>query len=583
MNEQALRIESKAEKCLTSISHALQNAGITDACYAVRVRVKSEDRLKEKVTRKLREGKADYNLESITDVIGIRLITLFRSEIPIVLEKVLDLIDHQIPLLPHPLEKDSAEELIVYSNQLAQSPFISSIKERLSQRQRELDLRNSDKGYSSLHVVCRISTKLIDCTSIAQSYSLPVEIQIRTVFEDAWGEIDHKYGYLVRTGKDNSEEQSQALTAPHLLVLKEFTEACASYADAIKQMRLPSEPASNRSGKVIAVQSDGDILARFASLKVPDELIKAYRTGRELRESGANHNKREDAHIRYLDAHSYFEELHKNATDQRFGTDEGKRLYLYYIALNSAYCLLSLGTPNSIDRAIQIYNRLAKEYAEYPMVRMRLSQALAKAGRSDEAILMMENVQAEVETKAVICKGMGSWSDSLPESDHNYICKFLPKLLGYAYWAKAVQRTPSEDVRSKLALIRLAIEATLKSTEPDGPAITNNLAFFSVEYLKLEENDEFAQGLRLELPKYEAVLEAAATSEAGSRNLRMLDTLLELYTFNGADDKAMELAKEIGTKIKEGFEQDGAAVQRISQRVIDVLTKYSVIRGNKKP
>ena len=81
LGTKALRIESCAKEAMQTVRGAIANTGIEKACYAVRLRVKPEARLVEKVGRK-RETKPAYTIESITDVIGIRLITLFRRDLP---------------------------------------------------------------------------------------------------------------------------------------------------------------------------------------------------------------------------------------------------------------------------------------------------------------------------------------------------------------------------------------------------------------------------------------------------------------------------------------------------------------------
>lgn len=572
MIEKALRIESKAEKCVAVITQALNNAGITDACYAVRLRVKNEERLTEKVKRKReRDGKPEYQVESITDVIGIRLITLFRSELIAVLEKVMDLIDHKIALLPHPLKKDSLEELIVYSTQSEDSTFITGIKERLARRDQSFNFRHSREGYSSLHVVCRIAPNTIDCSAIGEGYMLPVEIQIRTVFEDAWGEIDHKYGYLARSGKFAADAQSSQLTAPHLLVLKEFTEACASYADVIKQISRPVNKVSIAADKVRSVSADDDVLSRFRQLRVPESYVEAYITGRVHRDAGTEVSlSNVDAAKRYAEAYTYFEDLHKSAEDTDFPEPAGKKLYLYYMALNSAFCLLSIGTPNSLDRAIIMYTRLINEYGGYCMVKMRLSQALAKCGRHGDAIVTMENLLADVEARAALPKQTGKWPDELPKVDFDFISHVLPKVLGYQYWLKAEFRTPMENRDERLTLFKQAYEVTEQAADAKSDVIQNNLAYYAVAYLRLERSDAFAKELLGRLGTYVSVLEKAAATPEGAEDVRQLDTLLEIYEYTN-NSKAKDLARLIGKKLQDGQESDPHIYQRISMRVLNVL------------
>jgi hypothetical protein len=148
---------------------------------------------------------------------------LFRRDLPEILTKVLDIISHDAEIKPNPVKKGSLEEIIVYNNELDSSPFNLLLRETLDQRRVQFETRSSKEGYSSLHIVCRVSQNVARCDDIGPEYQLPIEIQIRTVFEDAWGEIDHKYGYVARSGKELTLAGNKALVGPHLRVLKQPT------------------------------------------------------------------------------------------------------------------------------------------------------------------------------------------------------------------------------------------------------------------------------------------------------------------------------------------------------------------------
>ena len=84
----ALKISTVGEKTLTRVVELVREKKISDKCYAIKFRVKPEAALLEKKRRKLEEGKTEYKIESITDVVGLRLVTLFKCEMPIIYKEI---------------------------------------------------------------------------------------------------------------------------------------------------------------------------------------------------------------------------------------------------------------------------------------------------------------------------------------------------------------------------------------------------------------------------------------------------------------------------------------------------------------
>ncbi|MGE8365970.1 MAG: hypothetical protein ACN6OP_25845 [Pseudomonadales bacterium] len=569
LENKALRIEGRAKEALARVRSAIADTGIEQACYAVRARVKSESRLVEKVGRK-RETKPEYQLESITDVIGIRLVTLFRRDLPEILTKVLDIIEHQVELMPNPVKKASLEEIIVYNNELDSSPFNLMIKETLDQRRVQFAKLSSKEGYSSLHIVCRVGAQVVKCAEIGPEYLLPIEIQIRTVFEDAWGEIDHKYGYVARSGKELTLAGNQALIGPHLRVLKQFTDACAAYADTIKEMSSESTTVSTKAGKILSVESDDDVLRRFEQLGVPQPYIDQYANGRLIREKCASEQlSKQDRALRYLEASQYFSSIAQECDNELQG--EGRKLYWYYVTLNAAFCLLSTNSSESIENAVGIYLDLTEKYPDFPLVKFRLGQAYSKLGRPDDAIRLFEDALGDVEQIAAASKAKQSWDDNLPLPDYTHISTALPKLLGYQYWEKGAYRTDAGDVQQRLTLYRKAYEVTLLAyaLTPDSADLANNLAYYALEYLGLDTNDEFRNTLVDGLERYLPTIETAADSPEADALL--LDTLLQIYIVTAQKESAASLATRIADVLDEAEDIPDMIARSIQGRVLRVM------------
>lgn len=141
--------------------------------HSIRARVKDSQHLIEKIIRKkIKDPKWVVNVENykneITDIIGVRLICLFKKNI------------QEINKYIQKLELEATGKIEVNIRE--------GDDERPYKNIGEIKVRET--GYRSIHYnykVQDIRGKKIIC-----------EIQLRTIFEEAWGEIDHtiRYPYL---------------------------------------------------------------------------------------------------------------------------------------------------------------------------------------------------------------------------------------------------------------------------------------------------------------------------------------------------------------------------------------------------
>jgi len=125
--------------------------------HSIESRVKSVESFREKASRE----KYSKPVEEITDLCGIRVITLFEKEI------------HQI--------SDIIKELF-------------EIDYRRSED--KSDLLAADKmGYKSIHYIAELSADKIARTELESFAGLKFEIQIRSILQHAWAEIEHDRNY----------------------------------------------------------------------------------------------------------------------------------------------------------------------------------------------------------------------------------------------------------------------------------------------------------------------------------------------------------------------------------------------------
>ncbi len=127
--------------------------------HSVRFRVKSAESLQAKLARPDRHY---VHLWDVTDLLGLRVIVYFEDEV----ERAADVLDGKLALaLEHSIDK-----------------------------RRRADA--SSFGYRSVHYVCNVDEKRADAFGLPREARC--EIQVRTMLEHAWAEIEHDLGYKSR-------------------------------------------------------------------------------------------------------------------------------------------------------------------------------------------------------------------------------------------------------------------------------------------------------------------------------------------------------------------------------------------------
>ncbi len=175
--------------------------------HSLRSRVKDPEHLRDKLERKLREAKAKRRpisinagnlFANINDLGGLRIIHLHTGQIEEIDSELRRLFrDHSYKLIEGPIARTWDDESRKYFSKIG----IRTIK--------------SDSLYTSIHYVIRTNT----------STRYTCEIQVRTLMEEVWGEVDHSINYPHRTGSIACQEQ--------ILALARATSACSRLVDAI--------------------------------------------------------------------------------------------------------------------------------------------------------------------------------------------------------------------------------------------------------------------------------------------------------------------------------------------------------------
>lgn len=138
--------------------------------YIVRYRVKDPEHIIDKIIRKAKDGRIitkDTFLDEIDDFVGLRILHLFKNSWEEVYEAVAK-------------EYAAKEQPVAYHRKGDDAAFLERCK--------QLGIQSVEHkaGYRSVHYVAVVPIL---------STTFKCEIQIRTIFEDAWSEIDHLVRY----------------------------------------------------------------------------------------------------------------------------------------------------------------------------------------------------------------------------------------------------------------------------------------------------------------------------------------------------------------------------------------------------
>jgi ppGpp synthetase/RelA/SpoT-type nucleotidyltranferase len=157
VSEQMNTYRLLSEKMKQLLSSILSAEGIVP--HSITSREKDPEKLREKITK---EGEVHYPLlNNISDLAGVRIIAYFPSDV----DKIVPLIEKAFKMDPkHSMDK-----------RLSSDPAIF--------------------GYASVHFVVEFRPDMLKLPEYALFDKMKCEIQVRTILQHAWAEIEHDVVY----------------------------------------------------------------------------------------------------------------------------------------------------------------------------------------------------------------------------------------------------------------------------------------------------------------------------------------------------------------------------------------------------
>lgn len=185
------------------------NTGVPTVVHSLRKRLKDEEHLRDKLRRKSLEGRdinADNLFSEITDLAGLRVLHLHQNQFPKIDAFVRSKVKGRVWRL--------AEKPIAYTWDPESVEFFKSLKIRTKVK---------SSYYTSVHYLISPAND--------EEREIICEVQVRTLFEEAWGEIDHSINYPIPTNSLASLEQ--------LRVLSKLVSTGSRLADSIFKVHSP--------------------------------------------------------------------------------------------------------------------------------------------------------------------------------------------------------------------------------------------------------------------------------------------------------------------------------------------------------
>ena len=157
----------KLDKILDLMTRKFEFLLEANGCNAqIKGRIKSFDALYRKLLQKSQKDSIEHPFEFITDIVGMRIVVPFLEDLT------------------------SVEKMLREHFDVADTKYKS----------RELSIR--EFGYDSIHLIIRLPEEISG--KLKNTASMKIEIQLRTILQDAWAEVEHELIY--KTSIDKVED-----------------------------------------------------------------------------------------------------------------------------------------------------------------------------------------------------------------------------------------------------------------------------------------------------------------------------------------------------------------------------------------
>lgn len=403
---------------------------------------------------------------------------LFQQDILLAVEQIIKMVKHEIPFRDNPIVLGGLIEAIVYTNapqpgdldglprmvvdMLCKAGFAAQTKPP----------ENRKGGYSSVHFVVQVNLGGSGHGSV-----IPVEIQIRDIFEEAWCEIDHTLRYVNdREGEDTDIEEHWRR---HLAVLKTAADGNSQHAALIKQTAIEFLKRRRETGQApsqpIPSESPANLAERLAAEVhgvQKQKVIEAFKAMERARGTA-------DETVRaghFIEAAAAFENVIAGLKAEDASRSAGDlRTVQYHLSMELAFCLQSTADKQKEEEAIAIYQAIVEQWPDDAFATYRLAYLLRRAGACEKA-------------EELYRKGCELLAVDGTISEKSWLHSAMPRQLGFVLWGKTNERRGAKvDEEHRIALLeeairftKLALEAVVRTElgQAEEEKCINNLLYY---------------------------------------------------------------------------------------------------------
>ena len=216
-------------------NHVETSKILSEVIHSVKGRIKDPDHLRAKLVRKGLEAKIKGEVfpytrenlfEKVNDLVGFRILHLHTRQFEEINKELLKIFDEHLWVrLEGPSARTWDDESRDYFKEI------------------RIETVSSNTMYTSVHYVVKPNSRS----------TLTCEIQVRTLMEEVWGEVDHKINYPEKAESVACREQ--------IKVLARVTSSCSRLVDSIFLTHQESTP----------IHQNGKIRPKLASPKVTSQ------------------------------------------------------------------------------------------------------------------------------------------------------------------------------------------------------------------------------------------------------------------------------------------------------------------------
>jgi ppGpp synthetase/RelA/SpoT-type nucleotidyltranferase len=616
-----LALHAAARDLLPRLHQTFEGCGRFTPPLIYRARLKRAQAIVDKVERKCNGNRPDYTHDHVTDVIGFRFVTLFRREIAQIAQSIFALVADNAPRTwANILLGASVSEYIQYysstkaigghpgggvGNDLTEllETAISEIPGATFKLKPE-----PRQNYSSVHIVLRITVN--DPSGVKE---VPVEIQIRTIFEDAWAEVDHQLFYEYERKDPRDADSRRQNVGRHLNLLKQMMDTAAEYAGLID----PSVSRAPSRGEVLPSLDDiGYVREVGRAVDFPKKAIEDFVKLIERKEAIDGKAKKAKAdgdeftlkeeQAKYSFVADGFRNLYKGFPEAELANSQFRPVF-YLMRMEEAICLLLSDVDKQIEKALERYRDISEEYPEFPTIWFRRGQTAIRLldikPEAERFALAEEAVDCYEQTEQVLNE-VTTLEDSvqllrISGKQSGLLTSMLPQLHAFALWITSDLRrrkagATKRDLADLIEVIEIVDRGGDAGDEANARKRASNLLYYLVDAIEVGHElgvdgealpplsrvsdllDEVEELIGLRLDGQGAATIGDVAGETKPIAWRRLHTLLRAALLVSAPDKARLLAKLLLDRLGKSAHQthskeDANLMVRAHELATDIL------------